>query len=138
NLGYPPGTLFHPTFLYEMLWNLAAAAVLVVVAKRLQLRHGRQFWLYVMLYTAGRVWIEMLRIDAAEHIFGLRLNVWTSLITFAIATALFIRLGRNRQRPDPIWLPGRGPNSGGDEHEVSATNHPDVHQEISARCDEQK
>lgn len=148
NLGYPSGTLFHPTFLYELLWNLAAAAVLIWLAKRFDLRHGRQFWLYVMLYTTGRVWIEMLRIDTAEHIFGLRLNVWTSIITFAIATALFIRLGRqdktmsvqsegDSNTPDPIYLPGHQP----DEEIAAATAKPSlttVTQEKNQGCDERK
>src|SRR5699024_3337923 len=64
----PTGTLFHPTFLYELLWNLAAAAILIAVDRRWRLGHGRVFWLYVAFYTAGRSWIEMLRIDTAEHI----------------------------------------------------------------------
>ena len=70
---------FHPTFLYESLWCLAVAAVvLIVVDRRFRLGHGRVFALYVLLYTVGRVWIEALRIDPANHILGLRLNVWTA------------------------------------------------------------
>ncbi|MDD9206844.1 prolipoprotein diacylglyceryl transferase [Georgenia sp. 10Sc9-8] len=104
------GLLFHPTFLYEMLWNLAAAAVLVWAARRFHLRHGRVFWLYVMLYTLGRVWIEYLRIDDAETVLGLRLNVWTSIVVFLVALVAFVVLGmRRRGQPDPIWLPGREP-----------------------------
>ena len=65
--AYPPGTLFHPTFLYEALWNLAGAAVLVWIGRRMLARRGvtggRLLWAYLMVYTAGRVWIEMLRID---------------------------------------------------------------------------
>ena len=81
---YPPGTLFHPTFLYEALWNLAGAALLVWIGRRMLARRGltggRLLWVYLMVYTAGRVWIEMLRIDEAETILGLRLNVWKSLV----------------------------------------------------------
>ncbi|MDO5700347.1 MAG: prolipoprotein diacylglyceryl transferase [Bowdeniella nasicola] len=111
NQGYPVGTLFHPTFLYELVWNLAAAVVVVVLARRFALNHGRVFWLYVMAYTTGRVWIEMLRIDTAEHILGLRLNVWTSLIVFAIAAFFFIRLRARASDLDPIYLPGREPTT---------------------------
>ena len=86
--SYPPGTLFHPTFLYEALWNLAGAALLVWVGRRMLSRSGatggRLLWVYLMVYTAGRVWIEMLRIDEAETILGLRLNVWTSIVIFLV------------------------------------------------------
>ncbi|MCU1613588.1 MAG: prolipoprotein diacylglyceryl transferase, partial [Frankiales bacterium] len=59
--GYESVATYHPTFLYELLWNLAAAAVLVWADRRWRLGHGRAFALYVALYCAGRVWIEMLR-----------------------------------------------------------------------------
>lgn len=92
--GLPADTLFHPTFLYEMVWNLAAAAVLIWADRRFRLGHGRVFLLYVVLYTAGRVWIEALRIDPAETVLGLRLNVWTSILVGAAALVAFIVVGR--------------------------------------------
>ncbi|WP_416385071.1 prolipoprotein diacylglyceryl transferase [Tersicoccus mangrovi] len=99
---YPPGTLFHPTFLYELLWNLAGVAVLLWIDRRFRLRGGRVFWLYAAIYTLGRVWIEALRIDDAEHILGLRLNVWTSILVFVLAVAMFVYLGiRQRRHPAP-------------------------------------
>jgi prolipoprotein diacylglyceryl transferase len=94
-LGFESFATFHPTFLYELLWNLAAAAVLVwVLERRFILTGGQTFAFYVMLYTAGRFWIELLRIDTANHLGPFRLNVWTALIAFAIATALLIRSRR--------------------------------------------
>ncbi len=93
-LGYESGTLFHPTFLYELLWNLAGAAVLIWADRRWRLGHGRVFWLYVMIYTAGRLWIELLRIDPAETIGPFRLNVWTSLVVGLGALVAFILVGR--------------------------------------------
>lgn len=109
-LDYPEGTLFHPTFLYELLWCLAMAAVLIYADRRFTLRHGRVLWLYVALYTVGRLWIEMLRIDEAEEVLGLRLNVWTSIIVLLVAVAAFVIIGRRtRDVEDPIWLPGREP-----------------------------
>ncbi|WP_290580461.1 prolipoprotein diacylglyceryl transferase [Aeromicrobium sp.] len=87
--GYLQFATFHPTFLYEMLWNLAAAAVLVWLDRRYRFTGYRVFWLYVMLYTAGRFWIEQLRIDEVNEIGPWRLNVWTSLIVFAVAAFLF-------------------------------------------------
>ena len=82
------------------------AALLIVLDRRFKLRHGRVFWLYVALYTLGRVWIETLRIDEAELVLGLRLNVWTSIVVFAVALTVFVVLGvRTRGVPDPIWGP---------------------------------
>jgi prolipoprotein diacylglyceryl transferase len=82
---------FHPTFLYESLWNLGVAGVLLLVDRRRRLGRGKLFVLYVALYTAGRVWIEALRIDEAEKIFGLRVNLWVSTLLFVLATvALFV------------------------------------------------
>ena len=79
--GYPRrGTLYHPTFLYEMIWNLGVAGLLIWLDRRFQLGHGRVFLLYVVVYTSGRLWIEMLRIDPAHEFLGLRINVWTSII----------------------------------------------------------
>jgi prolipoprotein diacylglyceryl transferase len=87
---------FHPTFLYEFLWCLAAFAVVVWADRRFQLGHGRVVALYVMAYTLGRGWIEMLRIDDVQlqNVLGLRLNVWTSIILFAAAATYFVVVGR--------------------------------------------
>jgi prolipoprotein diacylglyceryl transferase len=85
---------FHPTFLYESIWDVGVAVVVVWADRRFRLGHGRAFALYVMAYTAGRGWIEYLRIDTANHIFGVRLNVWTSIILFVLATIYFVVVGR--------------------------------------------
>jgi prolipoprotein diacylglyceryl transferase len=94
--GYEQFTTFHPTFLYEMLWNLAAAALLVWLDRRSRLGHGKVFALYVLLYTAGRFWIEALRIDTVNEIGGFRLNNYTALIGFITALVWLIWLIRNR------------------------------------------
>lgn len=80
--GFEHFATFHPTFLYEMLWNFAAAALLIWLDRKFRFTHGRAFGLYVMFYTAGRVWIEAMRIDTVNHIGPFRLNVWTSIIVF--------------------------------------------------------
>lgn len=92
--GFEPGTLFHPTFLYELLWNLAGAALLIWLDRRFRLGHGRVFWLYVVIYTTGRLWIEALRIDPAQMIGPFRLNVWTSIIVGVGALVAFVLVGR--------------------------------------------
>ncbi|MFF5020661.1 prolipoprotein diacylglyceryl transferase [Micrococcus luteus] len=118
--GLPADTLFHPTFLYESLWNLLGVAVLLLVDRRWRLRHGAMVWAYVAWYTAGRVWIEMLRIDDAEMVtlFGVtqRLNVWTSLLVLVVGVAMLVlvlvRHGAAAAGPgsdDDVWLPGRAP-----------------------------
>ena len=122
---YPPGTLFHPTFLYEALWNLAGAVLLVWIGRRMVARRGgtggRLMWIYLMVYTAGRVWIEMLRIDEAETVLGLRLNVWTSIIIFLVG-AIGLALASRRPLSDAIDRPGRGAgkNRSGVEEDDSA------------------
>jgi prolipoprotein diacylglyceryl transferase len=93
--GYLDAATFHPTFLYELLWNLAAAALIIAIDRKVTLTGGRAFALYAMFYTAGRGWIEALRIDEANHIGPFRLNVWTSIIVFAVALAFFV-LSRRR------------------------------------------
>ncbi|MGG5172764.1 prolipoprotein diacylglyceryl transferase [Pseudarthrobacter sp. J1738] len=112
--GMAPGTLFHPTFLYEFVWNVVGVVILLVLDRRFKFRRGRLFWLYAMYYTLGRVWIEYLRIDDAQHItiFGIttRLNVWTSIAVFVLALIVFIALSlRARPNPDTVYLRGGEP-----------------------------
>lgn len=102
--GFASGTLFHPTFLYEILWNLAGAAVLVWADRRFRLGHGRVFWLYVVIYTTGRLWIELVRIDPANTILGLRVNVWTSIIVGLGALVAFVVVGRRHPGRDTTLL----------------------------------
>lgn len=91
-VGYEQFATFHPTFLYESVWDVAAFFFVIWCDRRFRLGHGRVFALYVMAYTAGRVWIEDLRIDPVElnHVLGLRLNVWTSIVCFVGAAAYFL------------------------------------------------
>ncbi|WP_203696411.1 prolipoprotein diacylglyceryl transferase [Catellatospora coxensis] len=93
--------LYHPTFLYELLWNLGVAGVVYALDKRFKFGRGRAFALYVMLYTLGRGWIEAMRTDTATIIGGMRLNVWTSIIVFLAAAAFFFL----RQGPQEFLIP---------------------------------
>ena len=94
----PDIALYHPTFLYELLWCLGAAALVVWAQRRFQLRGGQVFLLYAAAYTLGRAWIEALRVDTVNHILGLRLNTWTCAIVFAAAV---VALWRSRTRTSP-------------------------------------
>ena len=111
--GYEnPSLLFHPTFLYESIWDLGTAALVIWLDRKLKLGHGRAFALYVMAYTAGRGWIEALRIDTVEanNVFGLRLNVWTSIVVFLLAAAYFVFAGRRHPgREESVWREGHEP-----------------------------
>lgn len=132
--GYAEGTLFHPTFLYEMLWNLAAAALLIALDRRFRLGRGRVFWLYVVFYTAGRLWIELLRIDPAEHVLGLRLNVWTSIVVGLLGVVAFVLQGRRHDsREDSVFVDGGSTRlapvgaAGTSDGETSAAAEDDTH-----------
>ena len=98
--GYENVATYHPTFLYELLWNVAACAVLLWAEKRWSLSRGKVFALYVVMYTVGRFWIEALRIDTVNHIGGFRLNNYTSAIVFAGALAVLFWLIRHRPGTD--------------------------------------
>ena len=94
--GYATVETYHPTFLYELVWNLGVAALVVWADRRFRLGHGRAFALYVAAYTVGRAWIEALRIDPANDILGLRLNLWTCLLVFIGAVTYFVVSARLR------------------------------------------
>jgi prolipoprotein diacylglyceryl transferase len=88
--GYLGVATYQPTFLYESLWDLGVAALVLWAGRRWRLDRGRSFALYVMAYTAGRAWIEYLRIDTAHRFLGLRLNDWTCLVCFLAALVFFV------------------------------------------------
>jgi phosphatidylglycerol---prolipoprotein diacylglyceryl transferase len=98
--GHPiaqPG-LYHPTFLYESIWDIGVAILVWQLDRRFKFGRGRAFALYVMAYTAGRFWIEALRIDKAHHFLGLRINDWTALLVFIGALIYFLRVRGPQER----------------------------------------
>jgi prolipoprotein diacylglyceryl transferase len=103
-INHIPERIVHPTFLYELLWDLAVAVVIVWADKRFRLGHGRTFALYVAGYTAGRTWIELMRVDQANHIAGVRINVWVSIIVFLAAVGYFVYAKRFGDREDIAGL----------------------------------
>jgi prolipoprotein diacylglyceryl transferase len=105
--AYLDNATFHPTFLYEFLWCVAAFAVVIWADRRFRLGHGRVLALYVMTYTVGRFWIEGLRIDDVQlsDVLGLRFNEWTSIVLFLLAGAYFVWAGRKRPgREESVYL----------------------------------
>jgi prolipoprotein diacylglyceryl transferase len=98
----PPVEIVHPTFLYELLWCLGVAVLVVWADRRFRLGHGRAFALYVAGYTAGRFWIELMRTDPATMVFGLRINVITSVVVFLGAVLYLLLASRGREDPDTL------------------------------------
>lgn len=116
----------HPTFLYELLWNVVVVVLLVIVDRRFRLGHGRVFALYVAGYCAGRFVIELMRTDYATLIGGIRVNSFTSGIVFLLAAAYVVlaRKGRedpatlattDRTRVEPEGTDGDGDRTGSDD-----------------------
>ncbi len=100
---------YHPTFLYESLWDVGVGVALLVLDRRLRLGRGNVMALYVMGYTLGRAWIEALRTDHANHILGLRLNLWTSMFVFLAGLIWFLRHDgwRAEREPSPYYPAAR-------------------------------
>ncbi|UUU34611.1 prolipoprotein diacylglyceryl transferase [Streptomyces sp. CA-210063] len=103
--GRVPGT-YHPTFLYESLWCIGVAVLVIWADRRFKLGHGRAFALYVASYCAGRFWIEYMRVDEAHHILGLRLNNWTALFVFILAVIYIVLSARKRPGREEVVEPG--------------------------------
>jgi prolipoprotein diacylglyceryltransferase len=85
----------HTSFLYELLWNIAIALLVVWADRRFRLGHGHAFAFYLAGYTAGRFWVEPLRTDDATHVLGLRINTIVSAVVFLGAIAYLV-LARER------------------------------------------
>ncbi|MBA3311395.1 MAG: prolipoprotein diacylglyceryl transferase [Nocardioidaceae bacterium] len=113
---------FHPTFLYESLWVFGMAGLVIWAERRFELGFGRAFALYVMGYTVGRGWIESLRVDPANELLGMRINIWASIIVFLAALGYLIVVGRRH--------PGR-------ETDVQPVPDPDPSEEATEESSEE-
>lgn len=92
--GYAEGTLFHPTFLYEGIWNLVMAGLLIWLDHRIRFSSGQVMSLYLVMYGLGRFWVEGLRLDEAYEFLGLRLNAWTALGVVIVGVVAYFVCGR--------------------------------------------
>ncbi|MFD4134375.1 prolipoprotein diacylglyceryl transferase [Streptomyces goshikiensis] len=106
---------YHPTFLYESLWCVGVALLVIWADRRFKLGHGRAFALYVAAYCVGRGWIEYMRVDEAHHILGVRLNVWTSIVVFLLAVTYLVLSAKLRPGREAIVEPDREPAAVGSE-----------------------
>lgn len=123
--GLPAGALFHPTFLYEIVWNLVGVAIILMLERRFALRWGRAFALYLIWYGLGRSWLEAIRIDpTSDSAFGIPANIWGSFAAIAIGIAIFVVQTRRHPEPEAsAYIAGRAPSSSSnpDEKDGGAT-----------------
>ena len=98
--------VFHPTFLYESVFLVLLAVVLLVVDRRRTLAPGQILGLYVAGYPVGRIVIETMRTDESELVLGQRLNVWTSIVVFLLGVWIIWFTGRRARREErPVGEP---------------------------------
>ena len=98
---YADVATYHPTFLYESLWDVGVALVVLWADRRWRLSGGRAFALYLALYAVGRAWIEALRVDDATRFLGVRLNDYVMAVVLAGAVA-FLVTRRRHAREDVV------------------------------------
>jgi prolipoprotein diacylglyceryl transferase len=107
--GLPETTLFHPTFLYEILWNLAGVILILALERKVNLRWGRAFAVYLIWYGVGRSWFESIRIDPSEVFLGVRSNIWAAWLAIAIGIVILIVQNRRHTGHEmTVYQPGRG------------------------------
>ena len=106
--GYAADTTFHPTFLYEALWNVGLCLALLAIDRHWTVRPPRLMAMYTLGYGVGRFWVEGLRIDPADQIGGLRLNQWVALVV-AVASALYLLIDSRRHRAAERGSPADDP-----------------------------
>jgi len=99
--GLPETTLFHPTFLYEFLWNLVGLALLLVLERKFFLYWGKSFAVYLIWYGLGRSWFEAIRIDPSEIFLGIRSNIWAAWLAILIGIAIIIIQNRRHVGLEP-------------------------------------
>lgn len=127
-VGLPAGTLFHPTFAYEILWNLFGLAVILLINKNIKLEWGKTLALYLVWYGSGRMWFESIRTDYSELFWGVRTNVWAALGAVVLGVVIFIVQSRRHTGMVPsAYVPGRGPNEAGFHPVITGeVDHPEV------------
>jgi prolipoprotein diacylglyceryl transferase len=106
--AYRDAETFHPTFLYESLWSLLTAAVVIWADRRFRLGHGRAFALYLAMYGTGRAMLELLRTDEANLVLGLRVNQLTALLVVVLAVAYILVSSRLRPGRETTVEPAAG------------------------------
>jgi prolipoprotein diacylglyceryl transferase len=126
-IGLLPDTLFHPTFLYEVIWNTLGVVVLLWAGKRFVLQWGRLFGLYLVWYSAGRIVWESIRIDPSDIYFGLRTNVWAAIFGVVLGfVIIFVQKRRHTGLEPSPYVPGREWEPKGAVQSQDTTDYVDV------------
>ena len=120
----------HPTFLYELLWNLLVFALLLYADRKYRLGHGRLFALYVASYCVGRFWVELMRDDSATLIAGIRVNVFTAMFVFIGAVVYMLLAPKGRE--DPATLRGNAPAAPDEESPIEESPVEELAEEMVA------
>ncbi|SHP22706.1 prolipoprotein diacylglyceryl transferase [Mycobacteroides abscessus] len=111
----------HPTFLYELLWNVLVFVLLIVVDRRFKIGHGRLFAMYVAAYCVGRFCVELMRVDPATQFGGIRVNSFTSTLVFVGAVAYILLAPKGREDPATLGGTPSSADGGDDTAETEAT-----------------
>ncbi len=107
-VGLPAGTLFQPTFLYEIIWNVIGALLIVFLSKRFRLQWGKTIALYLMWYGVGRSVFESIRIDPSLIFLGVRTNVWVAWAAIVAGILIYVLQSRRHPGFEPsAYRPGR-------------------------------
>ena len=108
-VGLPEGTLFHPMFLYEILWNLFGAFVILALERKFYLRWGKAFGVYLIWYGIGRSVFETYRLDSSETFFSIRTNVWAALLAVLVGVLIILIQNRRHTGKEPSVYVEGGP-----------------------------
>lgn len=107
-IGLPDDTLFHPTFLYEIIWNLAGVAVMLLLDARIRVQWGKLLGVYLIWYGIGRSVFETIRLDPSELFLGIRVNVWAAWAAALVGLIIILVQSRRHTGLEPSpYVPGR-------------------------------
>lgn len=127
-VGLPEGTLFHPTFLYEIVWNVLGIFLLLAIERKMRPRWGQFTAMYLVWYGLGRAWIEALRVDPSYVFLGFRTNVLMAFVIILIGVVLYIVLRRRHPGLEAtVYLPDRMRS---DQLALEATNDPEAYHHV--------
>lgn len=135
-IGLPEGTLFHPTFLYEVIWNTLGVIFLVWVGRRFRLQWGRLFGLYLVWYSGGRIVWESIRIDPSDIFLGIRTNVWAAIAGVVIGLTIFFVQKRRHPGLEPSpYVSGREWTAGQAVQSQNTDDFVDVSEPVTSEID---
>lgn len=137
--GIPADALFHPTFLYEMIWNLVGFALIMFVITKFPTfwQWGKVLGLYLVWYGVGRTWLESIRLDPSETFLGIRSNVWTALAAIVLGLViLYVQTRRHTGSEPSPYQAGREPERAIAVHSEDTYSEYDESGDVAAEISE--